>query len=223
MNYSNARSKYIIIISLVLALFLSAFYIYESPIKGRVLCFGDSITNGAGADGNGWVEQINMKSDSVIFINAGRNGRKTSDKKQLLPILEKYHDIDYVLFLLGVNDLKDGNDSMVAVCVNNMQWMIDRVREKNKNIKIVIMAPCSLSFEKMSEINKNKKYNTNTEKSLIKLGVKYKELAVKNSVWFIDLFNAVSTENFLDGVHPNVKGYKQISDVVWRRLNEMFK
>jgi acyl-CoA thioesterase I len=223
MDYRNVRNKYAIIISLIFTLLFSAFYIYESPIKGKVLCFGDSITHGAGSEENGWVEQINKKSDSVTFINAGRNGRKTSDKKQLLPILKKYQDIDYVLFLLGVNDLKDGNDSMVETCVNNMQWMIDRVREKNKNIKIVIMAPCSLSFEKMSELNKKKKYNTNTEKSLIKLGAKYKELAAKNSAWFIDLFNTVSLKNFLDGVHPNTKGYKQISDVVWKRLNEIFK
>lgn len=208
--------------SSLLIFFILTAYIIEDDIKGKIVCFGDSITNGAMVEENSWVIQLDKKSASVSAVNAGRNGRKTSDKYELLPVLENNKDADYFLLLLGVNDLKNGNDSMVAECVKNMNWMINEIKEKIPSAEIVLMSPCDINLEDMSELNKGKKYNKNTASSLIKLEKEYQDLAEKQSIGFISLLHTVSPENFIDGIHPDKNGYKEIADKVWKELNKIY-
>ena len=94
----------------------------ESPVEepaGEILCFGDSITH---ARGHGWVEMIGEKQGGVTMINAGRSGRKTGDKDELAVPLSNNSDAGWVLFFLGVNDLRDGTPEMVASCVEGV-WV----------------------------------------------------------------------------------------------------
>ena len=100
-------------------------------IHGQVVCFGDSITYGARVDGKSWVYFLSQDHGSVDFINAGRSGRKTSDKQELLPVLKQHPSANYYLIFLGVNDLKNGNDSMVNSCISNVKWMISKINEAN--------------------------------------------------------------------------------------------
>ena len=195
----------------------------SSGIKGKVVCFGDSITHGAKVDGHSWVYFLSKGHKNINFVNAGRNGRKTSDKDQILPVLKENHDADYFLIFLGVNDLKDGNDSLVNVCVENMKWMINKIRETNSKTKIVILSPSDINLKTMSVLNVKKKYNENTRQSLKKLEKRYKELAKEESAGFISLLKAVSPSNYADGLHPNLKGQQQIANAVWKGINRLFK
>ncbi len=113
----------------------------------QVVCFGDSITYGARVDGHSWVWFLSEQHHDINFVNAGRSGRKTSDKKELLPVLEKYPGADYYLIFLGVNDLKDGTDSMVNNCVSNMKWMIDEIRKVNNKAEIIFLAPSDINLK----------------------------------------------------------------------------
>ncbi len=194
----------------------------NNGVKGTVVCFGDSITHGAKVNGHSWVFFLSKQHKNVNFINEGRNGRRTSDKKELLPVLKKYPDADYYLIFLGVNDLKNGNDSMVNQCVENMEWMINKIKETNKKTKIVILAPTDINLNTMSQLNVKKKYNGNTKSSLIKLEKKYKELAKEDKLGFISLLKTVSPPNYVDGLHPDEKGQKQIADTVWNRLDKLY-
>ncbi len=212
-----------LIIFLITVSITIAFALKESNLKGKIVCFGDSITYGASVEGNGWPEQLSKMSDSIKIVNAGRKGRKTSDKNELLPILRNNKDADYFIFLLGVNDLIDGNDSLVNECAKNMKWMIDETKKEIPDVKIVLMVPCGINLENMSELNHGKKYNENTAASLVKLEKKYNELAEKESVGFISLLNTVSAKNYLDGIHPNIAGYAEITLKVWAELNKIFK
>ena len=223
MKKINLHSKSISTITVLLTLLITAaFILREGSLKGKIVCFGDSITHGAFVEGNGWVEQLGKKSDDIITVNAGRNGRKTSDKNELTPVIEKNRDADYFLFFLGVNDLKDGTDSMVTACINNMQWMIEQVKKNIPKAKIVLIAPCGINLKDMSEINQKKKYNENTAASLINLEEGYKNLAEKEKVGFISLLNTVSPQNYVDGLHPNAKGQKEIADKIWVDLNKIY-
>ena len=161
-------------------------------------------------------------SPGCDFINAGRSGRKTSDKKELLPVLKEHSDADYYLIFLGVNDLKDGTDSMVNSCVANMKWMIAEIRKADNKAKIVILAPTDINLGTMNEINVKKKYNENTKQSLYKLEKRYKELAKEEHTNFISLLHAVSKPNYADGLHPNIDGQKEIAKAVWEGLNKLF-
>lgn len=206
------------IISPITILILFNGFMITQKSQYKILCFGDSITRGAGVEGNGWVEQVAKKSDKFLMINAGRNGRKTSDREELIPVLEKNKDADLISIMLGVNDLKNGNDSLVNICVNNMKWMISQIKTHLPHAQILLMAPCNISFETMSEVNKQKKYNENTYNSLIQLEKKYEELASEEKINFLSLFNFVSPNNFLDGVHPNVEGHKEIAEKVYQKI-----
>ncbi len=193
---------------------------FKGEKKIQVVCFGDSITKGAKVNGHSWVYFLSKDHKNINFINEGRNGRKTSDKGELIPILKKYPNANYYLIFLGVNDLKDGNDSLVNNCIDNMKWMIKKIKETNEEAKIILLSPANINLKTMSKINVKKKYNENTELSLIKLEKKYKNLAAEESVGFISLLKAVSPQNYEDGLHPNEHGQKQIAVVVWKVLGK---
>ncbi len=203
--------------------FLSINSIMFQEEKYKIICFGDSITYGAGVEGKGWVEQIANKSDKINIINEGRKGRKTSDKEELITILESNSKINLVTILLGVNDLKNGNDSLVNLCVENIKWMIKRIKEKDPSIKILLISPCNINLETISDINKKKLYNENTVESLIKLEERYRKLAEEEGIYFTSLFNIVSPPNFLDGLHPNLEGHKEIAEKLWIEIKKILE
>jgi len=206
----------IIVLSVIL------FFSFKKMDK-QVVCFGDSITHGAEVDGQSWVWFLSKEHSDIDFVNAGRNGRKTADKQELIPVLKEYPNADCYMIFLGVNDLKNGNDSMVNNCVANMKWMIGAIRKVNSEAKIVLLAPSDINLETMNDINRNKKYNENTKQSLYKLEKKYKELSDKEHTGFISLLHVVSKANYADGLHPNIDGQKEIANAVWKGLKKFIK
>ncbi|AYD47882.1 SGNH/GDSL hydrolase family protein [Arachidicoccus soli] len=196
---------------------------FKDKVHGKIVCFGDSITYGAKVDGHSWVWHLQQANyPGVSFINEGRSGRKTADKKELLPVLQRHADADYYLIFLGVNDLKDGNAAMVNSCIENMQWMVDQIHAADAKAKIVILSPSAINLNTMSQVNVAKKYNENTSKSLKALEKKYKALARKDHLGFISLLNTVSKPNYADGLHPDLKGQQQIAAAVWKGLNKIY-
>jgi len=207
----------LLLIACVTAMVITGF----RNVNGQVVCFGDSITYGAQVDGHSWVYFLSQDHPEVDFVNAGRSGRKTADKAELLPVLKKYPNANDYLIFLGVNDLKNGNDSMLNSCVENMQWMINEIRKVNNKAKIVILAPSDINLQTMNEINKKKEYNENTKQSLHKLEQLYKQLAATEHTSFISLLHVVSKPNYADGLHPNIAGQKEIEKAVWKGLNKI--
>jgi acyl-CoA thioesterase-1 len=212
--------KRILLIMLLLIAFVAIFF--KSNIHGKVVCFGDSITYGALVEQHSWVWLLSSHHADVNFINAGRSGRKTTDKAELLPVLTQHSDADYYLIFLGVNDLEDGNDSIVNNCVANMKWMVDKIRKADGKANIVILAPSDINLKTMNEINVKKKYNANTQQSLKELEEKYKELSKEEHTGFISLLHIVSKSNYVDGLHPNPDGQKEIAKAVWKGLNKLY-
>jgi len=197
---------------------LPVFSVAAAAPSGKVFCFGDSITH---AGGHGWVEMIGERHPGVTMVNAGRSGRKTSDRDELAEPLSANLDSAWVLFFLGVNDLKNGTPEMVRGCVGNMDWLISRVREQAPGARIVLMAPTGLSLGRINKINREKNYNRMTQDSLELMEKEYRELAARKGVEFLSLLNAVSPENFYDGLHPDQAGQQEIADAVWRGLEAL--
>ncbi len=211
----------VLVIAIVMVVFIAM--TYNSNNNKKIICFGDSITHGARVNGHSWVYFLSKEHEGIDFINEGRNSRKTSDKVELLPILKKYPHADYFLIFLGVNDLKNGNDSLVNECVKNMKWMIKKIKESDNSTKIIILAPSDINLKTMSKVNVKKKYNENTKKSLAELEKKYKELAKEESLGFISLLRTVSASNYVDGLHPDIAGQKQIAIAVWKQTQILLK
>ena len=101
----------------------------------RVLCFGDSITegtyiNGKWNRGNSWVNVLNnLASGEITAVNAGRSGRRTSDMKGLNKAIEKNTKVDHVILFLGVNDLRISTDKVLDTCLVNTDASVKRIRE----------------------------------------------------------------------------------------------
>ena len=217
----KASESFVVVISLVLILF-ATLNMYPDN-RSKVICFGDSITHGAKVDGHSWVYFLSRMSRDVDFVNEGRNGRKTSDREEILSVLRRYPCADCFIIFLGVNDLKDGNDSMVNQCVANVKWMIDRVHESCEYAKTVVLSPPEINLARMSKLNVGKKYNQNTERSLIVLDEKYEKFSLSDSAGFVSLLKAVSPENYVDGLHPNEAGQRQIAQVVWTGIENLLR
>ena len=178
----------------------------------RVLCFGDSIT-----EGGSWVASAG-KTASVETINAGKAGRKAAEAKtSLAAYLDKYRDIDRIIMLLGINDLpardKRPGDVKVAACVSNMGAAIDLALTRFKPQDIILVAPCGVNPGKMSQVNLAKGYDI-TQPLLVQLEAGYKALALKKGVLFLSLLNVVSKDNYKDGLHPNKEGDAEIAQAV---------
>ncbi len=187
----------------------------------RVLCFGDSITQGTYIDGkyelnNSWVNILEECSGgTLVAINAGRSGRKTSDRNELSGQIERTKNIDRVLFFLGVNDLRVARESILENCVSNTAWMVEKARAEYGDPKITIMSSPGLVVGSVSGRFHKKGYDEKEQIMLGKLRGKYREYAEKSNCHFLDLWGVVSPKNYSDGLHPDLAGQKQIAECVW--------
>ncbi len=123
-------------------------------IHGKLLCFGDSITqaewDGKIAPEERWVTQLGKKSPDITVVNAGKNGRKTSALDELGKALDGNADAAMVLIFLGVNDMKHETVGVVEKATNNIGKMIDLTRAKLPKAEIVILAPINVNVEKLT-------------------------------------------------------------------------
>lgn len=187
-----------------------------------ILCFGDSITQGTYIDGkwnkgNSWVNMLEERSGGALkCINAGRSGRKTSDKKELLPILQENKDVDRVIFYLGVNDLRISTYEVLKNCTINMKWMVAETRKAyGDDIPIIIIGLPGLSIGNVSQRFYKMGYNEDEQEMLDRLRVRYKKYASSSKCQFLDLWGVVSPQNYSDGLHPNLAGQAQTADAIW--------
>ncbi len=195
----------------------------EPGPHGKILCFGDSITQadwpGKIAPDEKWVTQLGKKSDRITAVNAGRNGRTTAEGlAELGKALDDNPDSATVLFFLGVNDMKHGRTGVVDKATANLDKMVELTRKKLPAADIVITAPITVNVDRLTPYFKGEELGTDTVHYMKALAVAYESLARKKGARFINLLNVVTPANLEDGVHANGKGQGQIADAVWKGL-----
>lgn len=190
---------------------------------GKILCFGDSITQadwpGKIAPEERWVTALGARSPRITTVNAGRNGRTTAEGVAELPaVLTQHPDAAYVLFFLGVNDVKHASPGVVEKAVTHMGRMIELTREKLPKAEIVLLAPIDVSVERLTPYFRDAGMGPDTPHYMSAMRTAYRTLAGKRGVRFIDLLHVVTPAHVEDGVHANGKGQLQIADAVWKGL-----
>jgi lysophospholipase L1-like esterase len=190
----------------------------KAPAKRKLLFIGDSIT---AASKPGYVKTLGGWYPELTIVNGGRSGRKTSDFKEIPPILDKHGDATHIYVLLGVNDLKDADDAAIEQCAVNTAMIVDMCTASTR-AQVTVMAPVGLNLETMNDLNKRKKYNANTVRGLQTLRTRYAELARSKGVRFIDLYEAVPPDGFRDGLHPNEKGEKALAARIAEHVELLF-
>ena len=175
-----------------------------------ILFFGDSLTAGMGIDiEDAFPAVIQRKIDSLglsyQIINAGLSGETTAGGKNRIDwVLNQ--DIDIFVLELGANDGLRGVP--LSETRNNLQAIIDFVREKNPEVKIILTGmqiPPNLGAEYTSEFKKI-----------------FPELAAKNNLelipFLLENVAGIPELNQNDGIHPTEEGHKILAKNTWEVL-----
>lgn len=185
---------------------------YQNTQQGlkQILFFGDSLTAGYGLPGNqsfpALIQQkINVGQLPYRVNNAGLSGETSAGgKSRILSLIGQ--PIDVFVLELGINDILRG--ITVAETINNLQFIIDLVKIKQPDVKMVLLGMELPPFF--------------TGRTLTDFRMIFRKLADKNSMVFLPflLLGVAGNRllNLADGVHPNAKGYEIIAGNVWQVL-----
>lgn len=182
--------------------------------KGKtIVFFGNSLTAGMGLDPNeAFPALIQDKLDTLKLaykvINAGLSGETTSSGKNRLNwVLNQ--KVDIFVLELGANDGLRGIP--LSETRNNLQSIIDYVRSKNPNTKIILAG---------MQIPPNMGETYITEFKNI-----FPDLAEKNDTGLIPFLlkdvAGIPDLNQEDGIHPTTEGHQIIANTVWETLRPL--
>ncbi len=181
--------------------------ISEISSEKTILFFGNSLTAGYGLDTKeSFPSLIQDRLDSLelkyTVINAGLSGETTAGGKNRLSWVLK-QKVDIFVLELGANDGLRGIP--LDETRNNLQTIIDAVREKNSETKIILAGmqiPPNMGQEYTKEFR-----------------TIFPDLAKKNNLQLIPfLLDGVAGNpdlNLPDGIHPTAEGQKIVRENVW--------
>ena len=193
---------------MIYKLALSLFLVFFSPsIQPKViLFFGDSLTAGYGLSTEiafpALVEEsLNKKGKACKVINAGLSGETSAGGLSRIDWILR-QPIDIFILELGANDGLRGLP--IEETRKNLQQIIDKVRAKNPDVKIVIAGM-------MVPPNMGPEYSANFQKV-------FPAIAKKNNATLIPFLlkdvGGIEKLNQPDGIHPNAEGHKIVASNV---------
>ncbi|HEY9169010.1 MAG TPA: arylesterase [Lutibacter sp.] len=175
-----------------------------------ILFFGTSLTAGMGLDSNeAFPAVIQEKIDSLSLpyevVNAGLSGETTAGGKNRINwVLNQ--KVDVFILELGANDGLRGVP--LTETKSNLQVIIDVVKEKNPDSKIVLVGmemPPNLGEAYTSEF-----------RSI------FPDLAKENKLdlvpFLLQNVGGIKELNQPDGIHPTAEGQKILANNVWKVL-----
>ena len=175
-----------------------------------VLVFGDSLSDGfmlqrSEAYPALLAKKLQAAGLNFQVTNASAAGGTTQGGLERLPPHLKRR-IDIFILELGINDAFRGLP--VDQIQNNLQQIIDKVKARNPNVRVVI-AGMQLP-------------NYAADEYVSAFGKMFADLATKNNAALVPyLLQGVAGDpslNLPDGIHPNAAGQKILAENVWRVL-----
>ena len=175
-----------------------------------IFIFGDSLSDGfllkrTQAYPALLIDKLRDAGLKFEVINASASGDTTDGGLRRLPPHLK-RKIDIFILELGINDAFRG--ATVDEIRNNLQAVIDKVKARNPNVRIVI-AGMQLP-------------NSSADDYVFAFGNMFSELAARNNAALVPyLLEGVAGDpslNLPDGIHPNAAGHRILAENVWRVL-----
>ena len=175
----------------------------------NILFFGDSLTAGYGlkdAKTQSLPALIQQKLDGDGFayhvINGGVSGDTTSGGLYRLDYWINRPTAIFVLEL-GINDIIRGIPPQTTA--NNLQTIIDRVKQKHPHVKIALMGMEIPAFIPGA--------------FAVEFKAIFRKVADANNIAFLPFYlqgvAGVAHLNLPDRLHPNAEGYKVMAEHVW--------
>jgi len=175
-----------------------------------ILVFGDSLSDGFMLKRSEAYPALLAKKLQAARLkfqvtNASASGGTTQGGLERLPPHLK-HRIDIFILELGINDAFRGLS--VDEIESNLQQIIDKVKARNPNVRVVIAGMQLPSYAGDDYVSA--------------FGKMFAELAANNRAALVPyLLEGVAgdpTLNLSDGIHPNAAGQKILAENVWRVL-----
>jgi len=175
-----------------------------------ILVFGDSLSAGfmlkrSEAYPALLAKKLRRAGLNFQVINASASGGTTEGGLERLPPHLKRR-IDILILELGINDVFHGLS--VDQIQNNLQQIIDRVKARNPNVRVVIAGMQLPGYAADDYVSA--------------FGKMFTDLAAKNGAALVPyLLEGVANNpslNLADGIHPNVEGQRILAKNVWRVL-----
>jgi len=185
----------------------------NSAENNVILFFGNSLTAGMGLDPeDAFPALIQKKIDSLDLeyqvVNAGLSGETTAAGKNRINWVLK-QDVAVFVLELGANDGLRGVP--LEETRKNLQAIIDTVRAKNSETKIVLTGM-------QIPPNMGKEYASGFREI-------FPELAKKNDVYLVPFLledvGGIPELNQEDGIHPTADGQKILAKNVWDVLEQI--
>ena len=183
--------------------------LHAGPTKS-ILVFGDSLSDGfmlkrSEAYPAMLAKKLYAAGLNFQVINASAAGGTTEGGLERLPSHLK-HKIDIFILELGINDGFRGVS--VDQIQNNLQNIIDKVKARNPDVRVVIAAIQLPNYAADDHVSA--------------FGKMFGDLASRNNAALVPyLLQVVAGDpslNFPDGIHPNAAGQKILAENVWRVL-----
>jgi acyl-CoA thioesterase-1 len=175
-----------------------------------ILVFGDSLSDGfmlKRSEAYPALLAKKLHADGLNFqvTNASASGGTTEGGLERLPPHLK-RKIDIFILELGINDAFRGLS--VDQIQNNLQQIIDKVKARNPNVRVVIAAIQLPNYAADDYVSA--------------FGKMFGDLASRNNAALVPyLLQGVAGDpslNLPDGIHPSAAGQKILAENVWRVL-----
>ena len=184
----------------------------QKPVK-TILFLGDSLTAGYGLSPDQAFPAIaesllKQKGKNVKVINAGISGETSAGGLACIDWVLK-QPVDILFLELGANDGLRGLP--VSETEKNLQGIIDKVRAKNKSVKVVLAGM-------MVPPNMGKEYSSQFEKVFINLATRNKCVRIP---FLLDGVGGIERLNQADGIHPTAEGHRIVANTVVKTLEPL--
>ncbi len=183
------------------------------PKSKTLLFFGDSLTAGLGLETEeAFPALIQQKIDTLQLpyqvVNAGLSGETTAGGKNRISwVLNQ--KVDIFVLELGANDGLRGIP--VTETRANLQAIIDTVKAKNPNTKIILAG---------MQIPPNMGQDYTRDFKNV-----FPELAAKNNLplipFLLENVAGIPDLNQPDGIHPTAEGHKIMAETVWPVIKDV--
>jgi acyl-CoA thioesterase-1 len=196
-------------VSALFAQFASTSSLNAGEMK-RMLVLGDSLSGGFGLKPSEAYPALlanKLRAAGLNFqvTNASQTGGTTDGGLERLPGHLK-RKVDIFILELGINDAFRGVP--VDQIRNNLQQIIDRVKARNPDVRVVIAGMQLPSYA--------------SDDYVFAFGKIFPDLATRNGALLVPyLLEGVAGDpslNLPDGIHPNAAGQRVLAENVWRFL-----
>lgn len=212
-----------------------------SPKAKRILCFGDSnvwgyIPNSAherypasqrwtgvlqnllGEDFEIIEEGLNSRTINRSDPRPGKEGRNAMD--YIIPCLDTHDPLDFIILLLGTNELKSEYNLTPEEIASDMKTLLDTIQNRRsqfRDIQPKVIVILSATIDETTEYSsKDDKYKGGTKKSeLLKDALSH--VAMDKGAEVLDIASGLETG--ADGIHLTPTSHKSIALALSQLIN----